>query len=227
MIKEAQRQKWAREKMVREQLAGKRAGRVPVSDKRVLEAMREVPRHLFVDQVYRTRAYEDYPLPIGEGQTISQPYMVGIMTQALRLSGEENVLEIGTGSGYQTAILAQLAGRVYSVERIPALAGRARKIMDSLGYGNVLVKLSDGTLGWEEYAPYDRILVTAGAPDVPETLTGQLAPDGIMVIPVGTRDLQTLQRVTRREDGSLKIERLDPCVFVKLIGKHGWEGNGS
>jgi len=135
------------------------------------------------------------------------------------------VLEIGTGSGYQTAILAELAARVYSIERIPSLTGRARKVLDSLGYNNVLVKLSDGTLGWDEYAPYDRILVTAGAPSVPEPLIDQLAPGGILVIPVGSNSLQELVRVTKREDGSVREERMGSCVFVRLVGKHGWEAN--
>jgi protein-L-isoaspartate(D-aspartate) O-methyltransferase len=194
-----------------------------VKDERVLEALRTVPRHLFVDDNQRMNAYEDHPLPIGEGQTISQPYIVASMTEALKLDGSETVLEIGTGSGYQTAILAELAGRVYSVERVPSLTGKSRKVLDSLGYNNVLIKLSDGTLGWEEYAPYDRILVTAGAPSIPEPLTDQLRPGGILVIPVGSNTLQELTRVTKGEDGTLTEERLGSCVFVRLVGKHGWE----
>jgi protein-L-isoaspartate(D-aspartate) O-methyltransferase len=197
-----------------------------VKDERVLEAMMKVPRHLFIEEIQRMSAYEDHPLPIGEGQTISQPFIVALMTEALQLTGKETVLEIGTGSGYQTAILAELSARVYSVERIPSLTGKARKTLDSLGYKNVLVKLSDGTLGWEEYAPYDRILVTAGAPSVPQPLIEQLAPGGILVIPVGSNTMQELIRVTKNEDGSVSEERMGNCVFVKLVGRHGWEVNG-
>jgi protein-L-isoaspartate(D-aspartate) O-methyltransferase len=194
-----------------------------VKDERVLDVMKKVPRHLFVEGHQRMNAYNDTPLPIGEGQTISQPLMVAMMSEALQLSGTETVLEIGTGSGYQTAILAELVQRVYSMERIPSLTGKARKTLDSLGYNNVLIKLSDGTLGWNEYAPYDRILVTAGSPSIPVPLTEQLKPGGILVIPVGSNSAQELTRVTKREDGTLKEERLGSCVFVKLVGKHGWE----
>ena len=197
-----------------------------IKDPRVLEAMRKVPRHLFVQETQRGSAYEDYPLPIGEGQTISQPYMVALMTEALNLSGEESVLEIGTGSGYQTAVLAELACKVYSVERIPSLAGQARKTLDSLGYKNVLVRLSDGTLGWPEYAPFDRIIVTAGAPSIPEPLLEQLVEDGILVVPVGSSLSQELIQLTRYRDGSIRKRKLGGCVFVRLVGKHGWEANG-
>jgi len=196
-----------------------------IKDQKVLDAMLKVPRHLFVGKDQRMSAYEDHPLPIGEGQTISQPYIVALMTEALKLTGSETVLEIGTGSGYQTAILAELAARIFSIERIPSLTGRARQALDTLGYKNVLVKLSDGTLGWDEYAPYDRILVTAGAPSVPEPLIDQLAPGGTLVIPVGSNSLQELVRVTKREDGSVKEDRMGSCVFVRLVGKHGWEAN--
>jgi protein-L-isoaspartate(D-aspartate) O-methyltransferase len=211
------RQAWAREKMLEKQIVDR------VKDERVLDVMRKVPRHLFVEGHQRMNAYNDTPLPIGEGQTISQPLMVAMMSEALQLSGTETVLEIGTGSGYQTAILAELVQRVYSMERIPSLTGKARKTIDSLGYNNVLIKLSDGTLGWNEYAPYDRILVTAGSPSIPVPLTEQLKPGGILVIPVGSNSSQELTRVTKREDGTLKEERLGSCVFVKLVGKHGWE----
>ncbi len=220
MKNNSDRQAWARERMVEKDISPR-----GLKDQRVLDAMLKVPRHLFVGQDQRMSAYEDHPLPIGEGQTISQPYIVALMTEALKLTGTETVLEIGTGSGYQTAILAELAARVYSIERIPSLTGRARKVLDSLGYNNVLVKLSDGTLGWDEYAPYDRILVTAGAPSVPEPLIDQLAPGGILVIPVGSNSLQELVRVTKREDGSVREERMGSCVFVRLVGKHGWEAN--
>ena len=214
------RQAWARERMVEKDICPR-----GIKDQRVLDALLKVPRHLFVGDAHRMSAYEDHPLSIGEGQTISQPYIVALMTEALKLTGSETVLEIGTGSGYQTTILAELAAHVYSIERIPSLTGRARKVMDSLGYNNVLVKLSDGTLGWNEYAPYDRIIVTAGAPSVPEPLIDQLAPGGILVIPVGTNSLQELVRVTKGEDGSIKEDRMGSCVFVRLVGKHGWEVN--
>ena len=221
MKNNSDRQAWARERMVERDISPR-----GIRDEKVLDAMRKVPRHLFVGETQRMSAYEDHPLPIGEGQTISQPFIVALMTEALQLTGSETVLEIGTGSGYQTAILAELAARVYSIERIPSLTGRARKVLDSLGYKNILVKLSDGTTGWEEYAPYDRILVTAGAPSVPEPLVAQLAPGGILVIPVGSNSLQELVRVEKLEDGSVREDRLGSCVFVRLVGKHGWEANG-
>jgi len=212
------RQVWARERMIERDLIPR-----GIKDQRVLDAIRKVPRHLFVDSSQKMNAYEDHPLPIGEGQTISQPFMVAWMTQILELTGTETVLEIGTGSGYQTAILAETAGRVFSIERVPSLVGKARKILDSLGYRNVLVKLSDGSLGWEEYAPYDRILVTAGSPSVPDPLLDQLAPGGILVIPVGGNSVQELVRVRKKMDGSTRKERLGNVVFVPLIGRHGWE----
>jgi len=211
---------WARNRMVEKDIEGR-----GIRDERVLDAMRKVPRHLFIQGHLKSRAYEDFPLPIGEGQTISQPYMVALMTQALKLAGTESVLEIGTGSGYQTAILAELCERVYSVERIPSLAGSSRNVLDSLGYKNILVRLSDGTLGWEEHAPYDRILVTAGSPGIPMPLTQQLKEGGMMVIPVGGDYSQTLTRMTLEKDGHLKEEKMDGCIFVKLVGRHGWEEN--
>jgi protein-L-isoaspartate(D-aspartate) O-methyltransferase len=214
------RQAWARERMVDKDIVPR-----GVKDHRVLEAMRKVPRHLFVGATQRMSAYEDHPLPIGEGQTISQPFMVAMMTEALLLEGKESVLEIGTGSGYQTAILAELAARVYSIERIPSLTGKARTVLDSLGYKNILVKLSDGTVGWQEYAPYDRILVTAGAPQVPGPLLEQLAPGGILVIPVGPNSIQELVRIRKKENGSTVEEKMGGCVFVRLVGKHGWEAD--
>jgi len=214
------RQEWARKRMIDKDLIPR-----GIKDQKVLDAMLKVPRHLFVGDSQRMNAYEDHPLPIGEGQTISQPFIVALMTQALTLKGKESVLEIGTGSGYQTAILAELAGRVYSVERIPSLTGKARTAIDSLGYRNVLVKLSDGTMGWEEYAPYDRILVTAGSPSVPQPLLDQLAPGGILVIPVGSNSIQELMRVRKLADGSTREENLGGCVFVRLVGKHGWQAD--
>jgi protein-L-isoaspartate(D-aspartate) O-methyltransferase len=204
--------------MVQEQLV-----RRGVSDPRVLAAMRKVPRHLFVEAVLRERAYADHPLPIGEGQTISQPFMVGIMTQLLRLTGGEKVLEIGTGSGYQTAVLAELARRVCSVERIPALAVRARATLEALGYTNVWVRTADGTLGWPDEAPFDRILVAAAAPSVPQPLFDQLADGGRMALPLGDAASQTLTVVERVGD-EMRSTADSGCVFVKLIGKYGWEG---
>ena len=221
MTRKNSRLEWARNKMVEKDIVGR-----GISDAVVIEAMGKVPRHLFVPENLRSRAYEDFPLPIGEDQTISQPYMVALMTQSLELTGAESVLEVGTGSGYQTAILAELCRRVYSVERIPSLAGNARKTLDSMGYKNVLVRLSDGTMGWEEYAPFDRILVTAGAPGVPVPLIEQLAEGGMMVIPVGGNHSQTLTRVRKGKNGSLSEEKMNGCVFVKLVGRHGWEGKG-
>lgn len=207
----------ARERMVKEQL--ERRG---IADVRVLEAMRKVPRHLFVDPSLSWRAYEDCPLSIGEGQTISQPYMVAIMTAALSLEGSERVLEIGTGSGYQAGVLAELAARVYSIERIPLLAERAERTLAGLGYHNVSIRVGDGSLGWREAAPFEAIVVTAGAPEVPAPLVAQLRVGGRLVIPVGSSSAQTLRRVVRREE-SVEEEELVGCVFVKLIGKHGWQ----
>jgi protein-L-isoaspartate(D-aspartate) O-methyltransferase len=208
----------ARRLMVERQLMGR-----GVRDRLVLDAMLRVPRHLFVEEALRGQAYGDYPLPIGEKQTISQPFMVAYMTEALGLHGGEKVLEIGTGSGYQAAILAQIASRVYSVERIAALARRARRVLDEAGCKNVNIKLSDGTIGWEEEAPFDGIIVTAGAPNVPPHCLEQLAIGGRLVIPVGSRGTQVLKRVTRRGMADYHEENLLDCRFVPLIGKDGWE----
>ena len=208
-----------REQMVESQIAGR-----GIRDPRVLAALRKVPRHLFCPGRNRFEAYDDHPLEIGEGQTISQPYMVALMTECLRLRGPERILEIGTGSGYQTAILAELAAQVHSVERIPALARRAAERLENLGYQNIEFLVGDGTLGWPEHAPYDRIIVTAGAPSVPTSLTAQLADQGLLVIPVGERYFQTLTLVTRRGD-RLDTEAACGCTFVKLIGKEGWDGD--
>lgn len=207
-----------KERMVAEQLV-----RRGIRDARVLRAMGKVPRHHFVDEALAGRAYGDYPLPIGERQTISQPYMVALMTEALELAGHERVLEIGTGSGYQTAILAELCGKVYSVERIKSLADRAMRTLDSLGYYNVLVRVGDGSLGWREEAPFDAILVTAGSPEVPPTLMEQLAPKGRLVVPVGDAYGQVLRKGTWAEEG-IRWTDLGGCVFVKLIGEQGWPG---
>jgi len=202
--------------MVREQLAAR-----SVRDRRVLDAFRKVLRHKFVQPDDIRHAYEDHPLPIGEGQTISQPYMVALMTECLKLRGTEKVLEIGTGSGYQTAILAELAGSVYTVERLASLQERARSVLGALGYTKVFFKLGDGTQGWEEEAPFARIVVTAGAPRIPRRLLDQLAPAGILVIPVGGGAVQTLKRITRRGD-NFDEEEICSCTFVKLIGEDGW-----
>ncbi len=205
-----------RERMLAEQLV-----RRGIRDARVLQAIGKVPRHLFVDEALAGRAYGDYPLPIGERQTISQPYMVALMTEALELAGHERVLEIGTGSGYQTAILAELCSKVFSIERIKGLADRAVRTLDTLGNYNVLVRVGDGSLGWREEAPFDAILVTAAAPTVPEALVEQLAPKGRLVIPVGDVYNQELRKGVKGEEG-MRWSDLGGCVFVKLIGDRGW-----
>jgi protein-L-isoaspartate(D-aspartate) O-methyltransferase len=192
-----------------------------IQDEPTLKAMTEVPRHLFVEEAMRARAYGDYPLPIAAGQTISQPYIVAKMTELLQLSGHEKVLEIGTGSGYQAAVLSRLCERVYTVERINRLLADARKVFDQLRYYNITAKLDDGTMGWLENAPYDAIITTAGGPKVPPPLVDQLAENGRMIIPVGNQDVQELQLVTKVE-GQIHIERLERVRFVDLIGKHGW-----
>jgi len=193
-----------------------------IKDQRVIAAMRKVPRHLFVEEALQGQAYSDHPLPIGDKQTISQPYMVALMTEALALTGKEKVLEIGTGSGYQAAILAECAAKVFSIERIRSLAIRARKLLLDLGYFNVEIKFTDGTVGWSDESPFDAIMVTAGAPDIPQPLIDQLKVGGRMAIPVGDANIQDLIRITKTEDG-IKKEDFGGCRFVKLIGKHGWE----
>jgi protein-L-isoaspartate(D-aspartate) O-methyltransferase len=193
-----------------------------ISGPRVLQAMAGVPRHVFVSPEEQNRAYEDRPLPIGEGQTISQPYMVAVMSQSLSLRGHETVLEIGTGSGYQTAVLAELAQKVYTIERIPALAFMAQKTLHELGYRNIQYREGDGTRGWPEEGPFDGIIVTAGAPVVPETLKSQLADGGRLSIPVGPRSSQTLLRLTRQKDRFTEEEMMG-CVFVPLVGDFGWD----
>lgn len=203
--------------MVEEQLV-----RRGILDARVLEAMRKVPREKFVEEAVEDRAYGDYPLPIGEGQTISQPYMVALMTSLLELTGAEKVLEIGTGSGYQTAVLAELARRVCSVERIPSLAARARTTLEGLGYTNVWVRIANGTFGWPDEAPFERILITAAAPAVPPPLFDQLTDGGRMVLPIGDPATQTLTLV-EKVNGTMRTRPDAGCVFVKLIGKYGWE----
>ncbi len=207
----------SRARMVEEQLAHR-----GITDERVLAAMRRVPRHLFVEEPLRDRAHGDHPLPIGEEQTISQPYIVGLMTQLLELRGQEKILEVGTGSGYQTAVLAELARRVCSIERLPRLAERARSLLEQLGYDNVWVRVGSGTLGWPDEAPFDRILVTAGGPSVPPPLFQQLAEGGRMVVPVGDVANQTLT-VVEKIRGEMKTSPCGDCKFVKLVGKYAWE----
>ena len=192
-----------------------------ISDKLILEAFRKVPRHEFIPQELRHSAYNDYPIPIGEGQTISQPYMVALMTESLGLQGTEKVLEIGTGSGYQAAILAELAREVYSVERFQSLAERAGETLDALGYKNIRIKTADGTLGWPDFAPYDRILVTAAAPAAPDSLIKQLNEKGRLVIPIGGRFSQSLTIIEKTNTG-ISSREVCGCVFVPLIGEEGW-----
>jgi len=202
--------------MVQEQLLAR-----GIKDPKVIEAMRKIPRHLFVESALAEWAYGDGSLPIGQKQTISQPYIVALMTEALELSGKERVVEVGTGSGYQTALLAELSLNVFSVERIRPLAARARTILDELGYYKVAIHVGDGSLGWSEHAPFDAILVTAGAPGLPQPLLEQLSVEGRLVIPLGDTQSQLLKRVRRTASG-LEEEELEECRFVKLRGKYGW-----
>jgi protein-L-isoaspartate(D-aspartate) O-methyltransferase len=205
-----------RKTMVDEQLIGR-----GISDKRVLEAFRKVPRHEFVPLNLRTSAYSDYPLPIGSGQTISQPYMVALMTECLGLKGTEKILEIGTGSGYQLAILAELCSEVYSVERFDELAQDSKEVLTRLGYNNFNIKVGDGTLGWEKFAPYDGIIVTAGAPGIPESLVAQVDDGGRVVIPIGSEFSQVLT-VAEKKGKAIDARPVCGCMFVPLVGKEGW-----
>ncbi|NOZ22535.1 MAG: protein-L-isoaspartate(D-aspartate) O-methyltransferase [Planctomycetes bacterium] len=205
-----------RRRMVEHDLKGR-----GIKAPRVLTAFETVPRHRFVPEEFRCQSYDDHPITIGHGQTISQPYMVALMTQMLRLQGNERVLEIGTGSGYQTAVLAELAREVYTVERIAELSRRAGDTLDALGYENVHFRIGDGTLGWPEESPFDRILATAGAPKVPQPLLDQIAEGGWLVIPVGDAYSQTLVKAEKLK-GMIVESRSTACVFVKLIGKEGW-----
>lgn len=206
----------ARRKMVETQIAAR-----GIRNPRVLQAMLEIPRHLFLDEGMWEQAYQDHPLPIGDKQTISQPYIVALMTEAAEPGPRDRVLEIGTGSGYQTAILASLCDWVYSVERIRSLALKARKVLDQLRLYNVSLRVGDGTEGWEENAPYEAIVVTAGAPEVPRPLKEQLAEGGRLVIPVGDRFSQTLYKIVRRGN-EFHQEDLGGCRFVDLVGRYGW-----
>ncbi len=204
-------------RMVDEQIVGR-----GIKDERVLAAMRKVQRHEFLPEAIRVMAYADNALPIGDSQTMSQPYMVALMTELLGLTGTERVLEIGTGSGYQAAVLAELCSKVYTVERIKMLAESARATLDRLGYRSVAIKVYDGTYGWKEMAPFDAIVVTAGSPDIPAPLVDQLKEGGRMVIPVGERFSQRLVKLIKGADGTV-TESTIPCVFVPLIGVYGWK----
>lgn len=207
----------ARRRMVEQQIVAR-----GVADQRVIEAMSAIPRHLFVEAGLQSHAYGDAALPIGEKQTISQPYMVAVMTAALELQGDERILEIGTGSGYQTAVLSKLVKRVYSIERIAVLAGRARKILDQLQLSNVNIKIGDGTVGWKNQAPFSGILVAAGSPDVPQEYLDQLDIGGRLVLPVGDQKQQILVRITCKGKGQFEQEQMMGCRFVPLIGEQGW-----
>ncbi|MCK9172072.1 MAG: protein-L-isoaspartate(D-aspartate) O-methyltransferase [Desulfuromonas thiophila] len=207
----------ARRRMVEQHIAGR-----GIRDPQLLQVMQQIPRHLFVEPALQNQAYSDYALPIGEKQTISQPYMVAVMTEAALLQPDDRVLEIGTGCGYQTAVLAALAGQVYSIERLAGLARRARKILDSLGCRNLVVQVGDGTLGWPDQAPFDAIVVTAGAPEVPQAYLEQLAVGGRLVIPVGPQDAQILKRIIRLGPDQFDEEALLSCRFVPLVGQAGW-----
>ena len=206
-----------REEMVATQIRAR-----GVLNDRVLAAMRQVPRHLFVDSALRPQAYDDYPLPIAGGQTISEPYIVACMTELLQLRGDETVLEIGTGSGYQAAVLSRLCRQVYSVERLNSLLTQARKVFATLSYCNITAKLADGTMGWPEAAPFDAIIVTAGGPEIPPPLIRQLASPGKLVMPVGDQKQQQLCLLTKEND-RIETEILAGVRFVNLIGAHGWK----
>ena len=194
-----------------------------INDLAVLQAFSRVQRHLFVPDAVRHRAYDDAPVPIGFGQTASQPSLQALYMQRLGIDHKHRILEIGTGSGYQTAVLALLGGQVYSVERIAALSQRARRALDDMKLSNVALMVGDGTLGWAKYAPYDRILVGAGSPSVPQALVDQLAPNGAMAIPIGDRDMQTLMLVTKDAQGRVESEPVTECTFVPLVGRFAWK----
>ena len=206
----------ARERMVKNQLIPR-----GIKEPRVLDAMGRVPRDRFVEEALVNEAYNDHPLPIGHNQTISQPYIVALMTEALKLTGTEMTLEIGTGSGYQTATLAELSKRVCTIERVRPLMVKARTVLAELGYNNILFKAFDGTLGWKEYEPYDAIIITAGAPKIPQPLLDQLADGGRLIVPVGNRFSQELIKATRKK-GNIIQENMGGCRFVDLVGVHGW-----
>ncbi|WP_338032334.1 protein-L-isoaspartate(D-aspartate) O-methyltransferase [Desulfobulbus rhabdoformis] len=206
-----------RERMIEEQLVAR-----GITDTRILDAMRTVPRHLFVEDAMQSHAYGDFPLPIGNGQTISQPYIVALMSLALHLQGDERILEIGTGSGYHAAILSRLCQKVYTVERIDGLVSRARRVFDRLRYYNIVSRIDDGTVGWASEAPFDCIIVTAGGPKIPEPLLAQLGDPGRMVMPVGGQTVQDLKLVEKHE-GEVTVTSMEQVRFVDLIGAHGWQ----
>ena len=216
MKKESIKYEHLRERMVQKQIKAR-----GITDPGVLSAMRTVPRHLFVSEALMDQAYGDFPLPIGDQQTISQPYIVAEMTGALQLTDEDRVLEIGTGSGYQAAILAKIAYRVYTIERIHSLYLKTRKLFDKLYYHNIVTKYSDGTAGWSDESPFDAIIVTAGAPDIPKVLVNQLAVHGRLVIPVGDQYSQSLIKLYK-DEGGVHETNLGGCRFVKLVGEYGW-----
>lgn len=207
----------ARARMVNEQLIPR-----GIFDQKVLKAMKTVPRHLFVEEALEQQAYGDFPLPIGEGQTISQPYIVALMTQALELKGDEKVLEIGTGCGYQAAILANICEKIFTIERIKSLHKRARKLFDTLHYLNIICKLDDGTVGWVEHAPFNVIVVTASGPSVPQPLIEQLTDPGKLIMPVGTDKYSQELIVVIKNGGKTTQETLERVRFVDLVGQHGW-----
>ncbi|MBI1869679.1 MAG: protein-L-isoaspartate(D-aspartate) O-methyltransferase [Chlamydiae bacterium] len=206
-----------RERMVDDQLIAR-----GIKEIRVLDVFRSIPRHLFVNESYRSQAYEDWPIPIGEGQTISQPYIVAVMLELLKLRGHERVLEVGTGSGYQTALLATLGCEVYTIERIPSLQESVKTILKNLGLQNIYFKVGDGSQGWEEYGPYAGIIVSAGAPETPQPLLDQLEEGGRLVIPLGERSSQRLMTFTRKGQGFVQKDVMG-CVFVPLLGDQGWK----
>ena len=205
-----------REEMVKRQIEGR-----GVTDEKVLTALRKVPRHLFISEALQDQAYGDFPLPIGEQQTISQPFIVAEMTQALQLSEDDRVLEIGTGSGYQAAVLAEIAFRIYTIERVHTLLVKARRLFDQLQYHNIITRYGDGTSGWIDESPFDAIIVTAGAPRIPEKLVAQMAVGGRMVVPVGDQHSQELIKIYKEEKG-IHQTNLGGCRFVKLVGEYGW-----
>lgn len=207
----------ARERMVEKQLVSR-----GISDPRVLRAMAKVPRHLFLESELWEHAYEDHPLPIGAHQTISQPYILALMVEALELKGTERVLEVGTGSGYAAAVLSELCAEVFTVEVLEELALKSRALLSNLGYKNVSLLMGDGTLGWEEHSPYDAVVISAAAPCIPRPLVGQLKVPGYLVFPIGEEELQTLVRI-RKDRAGIREEYLGDCHFVKLTGRYGWE----
>lgn len=216
MKKERLKYERQREEMVKRQIEGR-----GVTDEKVLAALRKVPRHLFISEALQDQAYGDFPLPIGEQQTISQPFIVAEMTQALQLSEDDRVLEIGTGSGYQAAILAEIAFRVYTIERIHPLLVKARRLFDQLQYHNIITRYGDGTGGWADESPFDAIIVTAGAPGIPNNLVAQMTVGGRMVVPVGDQHSQELIKIYKEEKG-VHQTNLGGCRFVKLVGEYGW-----